>query len=127
MTTAREVASRMVRVADEDDDRACARYGAANPRFDGRGGWRPAITVRVRDGAVLSQHAGDFAGYGGTVGCFRARLFEEGDGWRISCYGADDCGLERAGLSEVRARRLWSLLRDHITRRTLARLGFVAA
>ncbi len=130
--TLRVVEVRSVRVADEDDDRSNDRDGYANPMFvrslaDGRGrGWDPAVTRRVRDGVALYQHAADFPGYAGTAGYFDARLTERGDVWRISCAGASNTMVARDGLPEAKARRLWAQLRDHVTRRTLARLGFRA-
>ena len=38
--------------------------------------------------------------------------------------GGDDTSYERNGLSEARARVLWSRLRDFVTLKTLFRLGF---
>lgn len=130
--TLRVVETRTVRVADEDDDRRNERDGYANPMFvragaEGIGrGWNPAITRRLRDGVALYEHAADFPGYAGTAGYFDARLTERGDVWRVSCAGAGNTLVARDGLAEAKARRLWAQLRDHVTRRTLKRLGFRA-
>ena len=136
--TLRPVEERFVRAADEDDDRFLHAPGsegrvAVNPHFErtkGWGwGWHPPYTRRLdtREPVHPDEATATWADYAGTAGYFRATLSERRDLWRVSCWGADDTGYERDGLSERRARVLWAQLRDHVTIRTLKRLGFVPA
>lgn len=132
----RNVEVRYVRVADEDDDRYVRDPGpdgrtSVNPHFGRPGGWgwHPPYTLRLdtREPVHLDPVTATRADHAGTAGFFRAALSERGDLWRISCWGAGDTGYERLGLAERRARVLWALVRDHVTIRTLKRLGFTPA
>ena len=62
-----------------------------------------------------------------SAGYFRASLMRFGPVYRVSCWGADDTGMERNDLSQRTARNLWSQINHHTTKRTLRRLGFVPA
>lgn len=98
-------------------------------------GWYPAMTLKVeggvrselpwqeaRDNEALERPRQYPAGF--HAGWYR----NDGDGThRITLWGGDDCSYERDGLSEARARVLWSRLRDFVTLKTLFRLGFRGA
>ena len=95
-------------------------------------GWYPAITLKIEGGVRKElpwQEARD------NESRERPRKYRAGfyaiwyylrDGsHRISVIGGDDTSYVRTGLSEAKARRLWSRLRDFVTLKTLFRLGFL--
>lgn len=119
-----------VRASNEDDDRSRIVNGQreyANKlyltthRFSG---WHPAINIRLRDMAEVYEHAPDFPGFAGHAGFFYVILRRQGATWRISCWGGDDTGYERIGLTEEKARKIYEGIRDFTTIRTLYRRGF---
>lgn len=119
---------KMVRVANEDDDRR-GPDGYINPRyaeFKGRwSGWSPAINVRLATMDEEYPHVPDYD-WRGTAGFFHAILYPGtyGGRWRISCIGGDDYNIAKVFDNEKKARAAWEKINDHITIRTLKRLGF---
>ena len=94
-------------------------------------GWYPAMTLKIVDG-VRSELPWQDARDNEARKCprvyragFYAVWYHLQDGsHRIAVIGGDDTSYARAGLSEAKARRLWSRLRDFVTLKTLYRLGF---
>lgn len=127
------IEERFVRVADEDDDRG-DRQQSANPvyaRLEAAGrqghGWNPAISFDPIAGREVWQWDPAFPGYDRTYGVFHAVLYpprSEGGQWRISCIGGDDYNTAKLFPNEKKAREMWDRIRDHVTIRTLKRLGF---
>ena len=136
------VATKMVRAADEDDDRRDADGAYVNPRYAAlndpperrpweppapvtrrmRSGWHCAINVRLRDMREVLETEQTR----GCAGFFQAILRTYPNGaWRISCFGSEVNGYARRFTREVDARRVWATLNHHVTIRTLVgRLGF---
>lgn len=46
-------------------------------------------------------------------------LHDANDTWRVTAWGSDDTGFERAGLTEADARRVYAAIRDYTTINTL--------
>lgn len=125
---------RYVRCADENDDR-CLRDGTyLNPRFEEMNrkmktvDWSPAICLDPKTneeiylpGVTVIEETR------GLIGVFQAILSPElrslNGTWYIGCWGGDDFSLIRRGMTEKKARKIWSLINNHITIRSLYKLG----
>lgn len=136
-----------VRVADEDDDREWNRSGSYGPgevclnpmyekaRLEGRSyGWFPAISYNPKtQQEVYLPRVPTLEEAKKTIGVFWATLgprnyypdpFRWDGKWAIICHGGDDHSIGKFGMTEAKARRIWAMLNNHITARTLHRLGF---
>ena len=95
-------------------------------------GWYPAMTLKIEAGVrselpwqeERDNEARDRPRWY-PAGVHASWYRNDLDGThRIVLWGGDDTSYERNGLSEARARVLWSRLRDFVTLKTLFRLGF---
>ena len=136
------VAEKFLLVPDCDDDRRVAgefvnpRHLRALQEVYGRevacvGGWHPARTLVIEDGARRDLRPGEMAEWAASGRALRCRggmearwLCNRTGTHRIAVRGGDDLGLEKVGLCETKARAMWHRLQDLVTMKTLRRLGF---